>query len=132
MNGELKKIKKLYGEKFAQMCRDFFPVLLGTPGQLSSILEKYFSPTHYLYDDLVENDDLENFKEFIYSIVHREEEVLSTDETPEELMDKAGYILYKCESDEDVKASKSTMHLVKKSVHLGIKKGLITIQYFLL
>ena len=53
-----------------------------------------------LYDIIyiIRNGILENFKEFIYSIVHREGEVLSTDETPEECVvrevkEETGYTL---------------------------------------
>ena len=49
MNEELKKIKKMYGEKMMQTCRSFFPQFLGKGDLIYNILIKYFPPTH-LYD----------------------------------------------------------------------------------
>ena len=39
---ELKKIKKIYGEKFKNLCRSMFPVILEQEGTLLNILEKRF------------------------------------------------------------------------------------------
>ena len=40
---ELKKVKKIFGEKFKNLCRELFPVILENEGELLKILEKNFS-----------------------------------------------------------------------------------------
>lgn len=39
---ELKKIKKLYGERFMHLCRELFPTLLEEEGKLYEILSSTF------------------------------------------------------------------------------------------
>ena len=39
---ELKRIKKIYGERFKNLCRDMFPDILEQEGRLLSILENTF------------------------------------------------------------------------------------------
>ena len=108
MNGELKKIKKLYGEDFAKMCREFFPVILGKEGELLRILLENFAPNHMLYEDLVKQYSLVDFVNYIYEKFETpKEKRFAFDEnisTPEELFEKVGYTLFECKSDEDVKS----------------------------
>lgn len=107
MDKELKQIKKLYGEKFMQFCRDNFSTILDNDGALLQLLQKLFNPSKSLYDDLKKMRMLDDFVVFINS---KYEESQKTDEvqqeidvpSPAELMDKAGYVLYKCETVEDV------------------------------
>ena len=41
-SNELKKIKKLYGEKFMHLCRELFPTILEKEGALTEILNSTF------------------------------------------------------------------------------------------
>jgi len=107
LNKDLVYIKKKYGEKMAQLCRDLFPTILETEGLLTHILTNNFNPSHDLYDDLVSHESIEDFKKYIYKKFNlKNNGIVKTNKTPEELMDEAGYILYKCESEEDIQRFK--------------------------
>ena len=68
MNQDLRYIKKQYGEKMMHLCREIFSTILDTsPGLLPKILIETFYPTHYLYDDLVTNNAIQRFKNYIYT-----------------------------------------------------------------
>jgi hypothetical protein len=106
---DLKFLKKHYGEKFSHICRELFPTILENEGVLSKLISDNFSPSRSLYDDLKESGELENFKNFIYSIfdLKREEKEIenSNISTPEELLDQAGYILYpECQTEKEIQA----------------------------
>jgi len=104
MNKDLKIIKNKYGEKMMHLCRELFSTILETEGVLSKILLDKFEPTRLLYNDIIENELEEKFKNYIYSIfdsTFRKEEVI-IDKTPSELMSDAGYILYECKSESDI------------------------------
>lgn len=108
---EYKNLKRKYGENFAKFCRTNFPGILEEEGKLSEILESKFTPSHYLFEDIQEQNQETAFKNFIFTLFYEGSEEQKEDTpkhipTPEELMDKAGYVLYKCETDEDVKSFK--------------------------
>jgi len=104
MNKELKKIKKLYGEDMAHYVREVFPIILEQEGKLLEILTSTFEPNKELYKDLENANLLYGFKNLIYKKFDkkREDNYEKDVATPEELMDKAGYTLYKCETEEDI------------------------------
>ena len=103
MNEDLKIIKKKYGEGMMHLCRDLFPTLLEKRGLLLQILLNNFHESHYLYQDIIDNNLEYDFKNFIYSFVDVENNfVMRSDKTPEELLREAGYILYECKSEEDM------------------------------
>lgn len=105
---ELKKIKKLYGEKFAKLCGERFPTILNTPGMLLEILQEHFYPSRTLYEDIIREDKVDEFVMFITVFYNEKMEragesiLVERDEKPEELMAMVGYKLYKCETVEDV------------------------------
>lgn len=103
---DYENLKKKYGEAFAKFCRSAFPTILEEEGLLSEIIEENFAPNKYLYKDLVKEDWVEEFNNFIfhnYSFkTGNKIEIVDIQETPEELFQKAGYTLYKCETNEDV------------------------------
>ena len=106
---DLKTIKKLYGEKMMHICRELFPVILETPGKLSDILLNSFEPNKCLYDDLVKQSAIEQFKNLIYSIFDKdrdkkEEDILKNLKNPSELLSEAGYILYECKTEEEIQS----------------------------
>lgn len=104
---DLKLIKKHYNEKMSHLCRELFPSILETPGLLYNLLTNNFEPSKFLYEDIVSNSLKEEFKDYMYSkIGDIELEYVDTGETPEVLLDKAGYRLYKCETEEDIQKFK--------------------------
>lgn len=106
MTNDLKIIKKHYGERMSQLCRELFPTLLETEGLLSALLLDHFEPTHSLYDDIIKEEKQKEFQSFLYSFIEDKEEAqeeVQVKKTPEELLDEAGYTLYRCNSEEEIK-----------------------------
>ena len=104
-NADLKWIKKHYGEKFSHLCRSLFPTILEKEGLLKQLISDYFLPSRELYDDIVNNNLTTPFKDYIYSFAITDDSALSqkANFSPEELLDRAGYILYpECETEEDI------------------------------
>ena len=106
MNEELKLIKKHYGEKMMQLCRTLFPTILEEENKLLSLLLNNFEPNHSLYEDLDVYGKTNEFKDFIYGLTEKKEEIIDVSKKPEELMSEAGYILYSCKSEEDIQSFK--------------------------
>ena len=103
MNSDLKIIKKKYGEKFSKLCRDLFPSILENEGVLSSLILSLFKENHFLYDDLIENNMVNKFQEFIMNEFDKNNVILSqTLKTPYELFEDAGYTLKECHINEEV------------------------------
>ena len=105
MKNDFENIKKLYGENFAKFCRSSFSTILETEGLLSEIIQKRFAPSKFLYDDIHSRGLEDVFKAIVhyeYSLLSQDSEVEQTKFTPEELFKKAGYTLYKCETNDDV------------------------------
>ena len=106
---ELKRIKKLYGEKFMHLCRELFPTLLEQEGLLTEILTSSLAiNSRTLYEDIVETELESDFKAYIYSKVDVEKdkpEIISK-KTPYELLEEAGYDLYECNSEEEIQSFK--------------------------
>ena len=106
MQSDLRVIKKLYGEPFMHMCKKLFPTLLETDGLLSKILMDNFNPCIYLFKDLVEQNKIIEFKDYIYSKIDLHTNKIKSDKTPFELMDEAGYELFECKTEEDIQSFK--------------------------
>lgn len=107
MQSDLFKIKDKYGEKMAHLCRMLFPTLLETEGLLYSLMITNFEPSRFLYDDIVDHDLVNSFKDYIYNIVEPEKETeIEIEKTPTELLDAAGYKLYECKTEEDIQSFK--------------------------
>ena len=107
-NKDLKTIKKLYGENFARLCRSSFSTILETPGLLPEILKQLFSPTHSIFDDLVEQNSIKEFVEYINTYYETRKKTISyyktkPTETAKDLLSEAGYILFpECKTEEDI------------------------------
>ena len=103
---ELKKIKRIYGEKFSRLCRELFPQILDQEGALLKILQEKFSRNcNTLCESIEENGLKEDFKDLIYTVFDddREEEDKKEDSrTPYEILDEAGYELHECLTEEDI------------------------------
>ncbi len=106
---ELNRIKKLYGEKFMHFCRSIFPSLLEQEGLLTEVLKSTFATnSRTLYDDIVNSDLEEEFKNYIYSKidVEKEKPEIIGEKTPYQLLDENGYNLYECNSEEEIQSFK--------------------------
>ena len=111
---DLKLIKKYYGEKMSHLCRELFPTVLETPGVLYTVLSKKFYPNKFLYDDIIKYYVVDDFQNLIYDELNisnnkeeNEEELNKKIETPQELLSKAGYDLYECNTEEDIQKFKT-------------------------
>ena len=103
MEGELAKIKKIYGENFAKLCRSLFPTILEEEGKLLEVLQAKFAPTRSLYEDLASQNKIHEFKYYIYHEAGiRPAKIVDIKERPEKLMAKAGYKLYRCKTNRDI------------------------------
>ena len=106
---DYKLIKRHYGEKMAQLCRSLFPTILEHPGILFQILSNYFAYNRDLFYDISVNDAVSDFKSYIYGLYRDKYESPSEKketiiEDPFELMKKAGYTLYECNSEKDIQS----------------------------
>ena len=99
---ELAIIKKKYGENMMHFCRSLFPSII-EEGNLSTLLLKNFEPSRHLYDDIVQNGKQVAFADYIYSL-HRNNAIVcyDVDKSPSELLDSVGYILYECNTMDEV------------------------------
>lgn len=107
MNSELKKIKKYYGEEMMHLCRELFSTILEEEGALLDIFESKFPHSKFLYEDIVKDNKVTAFKDFIYEIYNSPPEEEKTYEefvSPFVLMDRAGYTLYECHSENDIQS----------------------------
>lgn len=101
---DLEKIKKYFGEKMSNLCRDLFPTLLEVDNLLFSIVDSHFNRGKYLYDDIVNSNLEESFRNYIYSFigVEKAKPPLIENRTPFELLSDAGYDLYECKTKDEV------------------------------
>ena len=108
MNKDLLWIKRHYSEKFSHLCRELFSTLLETEGLLPKILDENFDHSKFLYDDIVDNKLEDSFRNYIYSLDYEDdyEDLETVCEDPKVLMEKAGYDLYECKTEEDIQAFK--------------------------
>ena len=104
MIDDLKIIKKKYGEKMSHLCRTLFPTLLEYPGYLSNLLLTHFEPDRSLYDDLIKNNLVPLFQEYILSFNSNERTRKEVTKTPKELLSEVGYDLYECKTEDDIQA----------------------------
>ena len=102
MNKDLEIIRKHYGEKMMHICRSLFSTLLETDGLLSKLMLDNFAPSKFLYDDIMEYQQYENFKNYIYSKVYVQKNKIIINKTPKEMLSDAGYDLYECKTEKDI------------------------------
>lgn len=90
-------------------CRSIFPTLLEQEGLLTEVLKSTFATnSRTLYDDIVNSDLEEEFKNYIYSKidVEKEKPEIIGEKTPYQLLDENGYNLYECNSEEEIQSFK--------------------------
>ena len=103
MHFDLKVIKKKYGENMMKLCRKFFPTILEQEGLLSQTMLKHFEPSRELYNDIITNDLIVEFKNYIYNIIEMPEQIKEeVNKTPEELLALVGYDLYECSNCHEI------------------------------
>ena len=103
MNKDLEIIKKYYGENMAHLCRELFPSVLEKEGVLSKLLLKKFYPNKLLYDDIVNSNEIDWFKEYILSFLSVDvKKEIDTNKSALELMNEAGYDLFECKTERDI------------------------------
>ena len=94
------------------LCRSLFPTILNEKGKLIEILDSTFYHTKYLYDDIIENNAISNFKDFIYyKYNNQKQKIGKSNKTPFQLMKDAGYILYECKTNDDIMKFKKYYHI---------------------
>ena len=106
MKSDLEIIKKKYGEEMSHLCRTLFPTILEQEGELSNILLSNFNPTKYLYSDIVEEKQINSFKDYVIKIKNSDKNYIDIDASPKELLEKAGYTLYECYTEEEIQSFK--------------------------
>ena len=104
---ELKKIKKLYGEKMSHLCRELFPTILETPGLLLELLQENFNEDRQLAYDIINLNLEDSFKDYIFlkkvaKEEKRQENESDTIKTPQELLADVGYDLFECKTGDDI------------------------------
>ena len=105
MKNDLTKIKKLYGEDFAKkFCRAHFAHIMEREDfSFAEFLTTIVFPSKFFYEDLKKHNQEENFKNILNGMFNEDRvEIVDIEETPEELMKKKGYKLYRCETNEDI------------------------------
>ena len=107
---DLKIIKKKYGEKMAHLCRELFPSILENDGLLAKLMLNHFSKNRSLYNDIVSNNLIGQFKNYICNLAKIKEQEEEVFKTPSELLSEAGYILYECYTEEDINKFKKYYH----------------------
>ncbi|MBQ9072358.1 MAG: hypothetical protein IJY25_04305 [Bacilli bacterium] len=107
MSEDLKIIKDKYGEKMMHLCRSLFSTLLEHSGLLSELLLENFYPSRFLYEDIIKSNNVENFKNCIYSLYDVEQkQKVQFNKTPKELLSEVGYDLFECKTEEDIQKFK--------------------------
>ena len=93
MNNDLKLIKDKYGESMMHLCRKLFPTILETDGLLFKLLQNNFSYSKRLCEDLVNNNLIMKFKDYIYSQIDTVvlDSSYDSNKKVEELLNEKGY-----------------------------------------
>ena len=84
------------------LCMSIFPTILEYPGMLFNLLKNTFAYSKFLYDDLIEQNKVDDLKNYFLSFVEKNQNLIISDKDPFTLMDEAGYILYECKSEKEI------------------------------
>lgn len=107
MNKDLKIIKKKYGENMMHLCRELFPTILEKEGILSQVILDSFEASHELYNDLISNNLVVAFENYIYErLDYKIDKIVKITKTPKELLNEAGYDLYECHTENEIQKFK--------------------------
>ena len=106
MQGELKKIKRKYGEEMAKFCRTSLAPILEHNGLLYEILINNFYPSRELYKDIKDNNLCGEFISYIHGLANIEQEKIVTDKSVECLARDAGYHVFNPKTIEELQSMK--------------------------
>ena len=95
---DLELIKEHYGDKMMELCKKLFPTILGTEGLLYSILNSKFAHSKFLYDDIVKNNKVDEFRDYIL--------FYSSTKEPREMFKEFGYKFLRFGNEEEVEELK--------------------------
>ena len=122
MEKDLKLIKKKYGEKMMHYCRSELSTILEKEGLLPSLLLQHFNESHILYDDIEKEDKLEEFKNYIYSLIDVENNMERIEHrTPKELLNEADMIFMNVKQKKIFNHLKNIIQKVKNYVRLEVE-----------
>ena len=107
---DYKLIKNLYGEEMLHLCKKLFPTILDIHGLLPSILKTKFYPSKTLIKDIISENKIEDFRDYIYSQVDLKRKKIIGNKHPKKLLREAGYTLYECKTEEDIQKFKKYYH----------------------
>jgi len=81
--------------------------ILEQEGLLTKLITEYFAESHFLYDDINKKNAEDDLKSYIFILIDVENDnKVDEEESPEVLLDRAGYTLYKCETEEEIQVFK--------------------------
>lgn len=85
-----------------ELCFKLFPTILETEGLLYKIILSTFPPSRELYNDIINNNVVIQFKNYIHSFITEPHQIIKTNKTPQELLEEKGYQLYQCKTEQDL------------------------------
>ena len=103
---DLNQIKIKYGEAMMHLSSKLFPTILEEEGVLFEILSENFSYSKELCKDIIDNNKIVDFKNYIYSCYEIKKEEKKCVSTPEDKKKKKGYVLYECKCESDIQKFK--------------------------
>jgi hypothetical protein len=117
---DLGRIKRHYGEDMMRLCRALFPTILENDGVLFKVIDSSFARSKFLYDDILSNNKIADFQNYIFTYVGIKTDQIPTDNTPKELMKQAGYTLYECKQKKMLIVLKNIIKMMNYYVHLSM------------
>lgn len=102
MNKDLEVIKKKYGENMAHLCRELFPNILEEEGKLPAILQDNFAVSKNLFSDIKNHNYSNSFQSYLLNRANIEIHKAESKESPDVLLDRAGYNLYECTTKAEI------------------------------
>lgn len=103
MKSEFDKIKKLFGEDMAKLCRTLFSDLLEKEGLLPGILFEHFDVSRDLYKDITSSGKIVAFRYYIKGLTNAASvKLIDVKKSVKELFEEKGYDLYECRTQEEL------------------------------
>ena len=94
MKSEFDRIKKLFGEDMAKLCRTLFSDLLEKEGLLLGILFEHFDVSRDLYKDITSSGKIVAFRYYIKGLTNAASvKLIDVNKSVKELFEEKGYDL---------------------------------------
>lgn len=107
MKSEYDRIKKIFGENMAKLCRTLFPTLLNKEGLLIKLLLEHFDVSRTLYQDITSNGKIITFKDYIYGLTTEPKiKLIDVKRSVKELFEEKDYELFECKTNEELNSFK--------------------------